>query len=118
ARNILMGQGYQVCSASDGEQALAILARQPVDLLLSDIIMPKMNGYQLVEKVKQQYPKVQLRLVSGYEGDVETRGAAIKLDAPVIKKPYKASVLLGSIRSQLDQAIARSATPDNDQQHH
>ncbi|MCJ8268847.1 MAG: response regulator, partial [Psychrosphaera sp.] len=49
ARNILTSQGYQVYCASDGEQALAILASHSVDLLLSDIIMPKMNGYQLLE---------------------------------------------------------------------
>jgi signal transduction histidine kinase len=103
AEVLLVEQGYQVMCAQSGAEALILLGHRSVDLMVSDIIMPKMNGYQLAKKVQQQHPDVLIRLVSGYRGDQYTEGADMPLMAPVINKPYSAEHLLGGIRQQLDR---------------
>jgi signal transduction histidine kinase len=103
AEVLLVNQGYQVICAQSGAEALRLLDQRSVDLMVSDIIMPKMNGYQLAKKVQQQHPEVLIQLVSGYRGDQDTEGADMPLMHPVINKPYSAQHLLGSIRQQLDR---------------
>jgi signal transduction histidine kinase len=103
AEVLLVKQGYQVMCAQSGAEAMTLLERRSVDLMVSDIIMPKMNGYQLAKKVQQQHPDVLIQLVSGFRGDQNTEGADMTLMAPVINKPYSAEHLLGGIRQQLDR---------------
>jgi len=52
-RLVLEAEGHEVLTASDGFEALELLQAQPVDLILADISMPGMNGYQLLERVRQ-----------------------------------------------------------------
>ena len=61
-------------TASNGEEALAILAQQPMDLLITDIMMPVMDGLQLLERVKASYPDLQVIVISGYN----ELGAAVR----------------------------------------
>ena len=76
-RNIQIGltmSGYEVVVAADGIEALDLLAGQPVDLILADIAMPRMNGYQLYEKVRQDPRWVRIPFVfisaRGLDSDV------------------------------------------------
>lgn len=101
---ILQKNGYRTIPAADAEQALMILQREPVDLMLSDVIMPKMNGFQLAEKVSTEYPQVQIRLASGYHDEEKVGKTPYKPEYPVLSKPYDTDELLLSIREQLDRA--------------
>ena len=49
----LMAEGYDILSASDGEEALQIAAQQKPDLIISDVMMPEMNGFELCETIKK-----------------------------------------------------------------
>lgn len=101
AAEILESYDYQVSCAESGEEALRILAETDVDLVLTDVIMPKMDGYELASKVRQSYPEVKIIIASGYNEKAEAEegeGAIFeKLD-----KPYNADDLLSKIRDSLD----------------
>lgn len=90
---LLQRDGYQVSYAADAAAALAQLDQAPVDLVLSDIRMPGMNGLSLLEQVRQHYPAVQVILVTAH-GDVDLYLQAINLGAfDFVHKPVKVSEL-------------------------
>ncbi|MFH0919343.1 MAG: response regulator [Fibrobacterota bacterium] len=64
----LQDEGFEVATASDGVEALALLAQDPAfDLLLSDINMPHMKGFELIERAKQLYPALKSALITAYD---------------------------------------------------
>lgn len=102
AREILSQQGYKVICAHSGEQALNILATESIDLLISDVIMPEMNGYQLAKEVIKKYPKVKIQLVSGFSGENHKELVDHDLRQNLLHKPYGSDVLLARVRTLLD----------------
>ena len=76
----LESQAEQVFLAPDGEQALLLLGNQPVDLVLSDLKMPKMDGMELLQHVRDEYPETEFVMLTGH-GTVETAVEAMKLGA-------------------------------------
>lgn len=61
----LTSEGHSVISANDGEQALALLGKEKVDLLITDIIMPKVTGVSLIKQVAKLFPDVKIIAISG-----------------------------------------------------
>lgn len=62
----LQDAGYNVREASDGVEALEVLESSQIDLLITDIQMPRMNGYQLAEAAMARWPNLKIVLVTGY----------------------------------------------------
>ena len=89
--------GYRVLTASSGKTALNILATTPIDLVLSDVIMPNMDGYQFARLVSEQYPSVKIQLASGFSDKSHT-GSDQKLKDNMLNKPYSSKQLLTNIR--------------------
>ncbi|CUU35941.1 MAG: response regulator [Fimbriimonadales bacterium] len=90
-RFVLEEGGYQVWSVSHALDALAVLERQPIDIVLSDIFMPGMNGFDLLKQIRQRAPDVPVILITGY-GNVEMAKQAVKEGASdFITKPYNIS---------------------------
>jgi len=96
---ILVRHGYKVVCASNGEDALNILKSNNIDLVLSDIIMPGISGYQLHDKITKEYPDIKIQLVSGYNKNKSTKGGNIDF----LLKPFIAKDLLLKIRELLDE---------------
>jgi len=100
-------KGYKVIYAESAEQALDILSNQSVDLMLTDVIMPGMDGYQLSVRVKELYPDVKIQIVTGYNDGKHLDQNNLLLDPVLhenlIYKPFEISDLLLRIRSLLDQ---------------
>jgi len=111
-QEILMAEGYQVLTAINGIDALEVLEKNSIDLMFSDIIMPKMNGYLLVEQAQKLYPKLKIILASGFQG--KQTDNKIKLTEAIIEKPYENSYLLSRVRSCLDKQHANT-TQDSKQ---
>lgn len=63
---LLETAGYDVVKANSGAQALQLISQHSVALLLSDIMMPEMNGFELAKKIKASYPLIQVQLISGF----------------------------------------------------
>jgi len=102
AREILLDASYRVLTASDGKDALDKLAYNKVDLILSDVIMPNMDGYQLAQYVKEHYPNMKIQLTSGFSGDRHVVLADSTLKDNLLSKPYDNDELLIRIRALLD----------------
>jgi two-component system cell cycle sensor histidine kinase/response regulator CckA len=103
---VLKEHGYRVLSAPDARIALELISLRPdeIDLLLSDIGLPDMDGFDLNHRAREIQPKLKTLLCSGYiDGTVKTRMAGDGIDG-FIPKPYDTHGLLGMIRSALDQA--------------
>jgi len=101
--------GYDVLEAGDGDEALALLAARatPVDLVVSDIVMPRMGGAAFVQALGERWPGVRVLFVSGYPGDSPDVRAVEALAIPVLEKPYTPSILLFEVRLRLEGARSR-----------
>ena len=101
ANQILTHFGYRVLTASSGEAALNILATTAIDLVLSDVIMPNMDGYQLARQITELYPSVKIQLASGFSDKSHTSSDHTLKDN-MLNKPYSSKELLTSIRLLLN----------------
>jgi len=101
-RRILEAAGYRVLLAAGGPEALAALAPdgEPVDLLLSDVVMPEMRGPELARRLRERKPSIRVLYMSGFAQPV--LGEAMELGtAAMIEKPFTAPALLGRIEQAL-----------------
>lgn len=102
--------GYQVLTAGNGLEALDILKAQPVQLILADIMMPRMNGYQLYERVVEnpQWVKIPFLFLSGRAQDSDVRyGKELGVD-DYLTKPFNIEDLLAAVRGKLRRAQQRA----------
>ncbi|HED34228.1 MAG TPA: response regulator, partial [Gammaproteobacteria bacterium] len=99
---ILSRQGYQIFSAEGAKQALDILDKERIDLLLSDIIMPDMDGYELSSIVDEKYSNIKIQLMSGYAGDQSIEHTESELSKNILQKPCRPKKLFKKIRALLD----------------
>jgi len=104
ASEILSVKGYQILMAEDGKQALKILETQPIDLMISDVIMPEMNGYQLAEIVSKKYPETKIQMISGYTDKLES-SKSVLIKTEIIHKPYSAMKLQQSVYDLLKSDV-------------
>jgi two-component system cell cycle sensor histidine kinase/response regulator CckA len=104
ATDVLKSCGYHVLAAGHGPEALQIseLCQEPIDLLVTDIVMPKMNGRELAEKLKARHPRMQVLYISGYGGGIVPEKGDPELQARFLSKPFTVEALLRQVRSMLD----------------
>ncbi|MBV1876561.1 MAG: response regulator [Pseudomonadales bacterium] len=100
---ILTAQGYQVFTARDGQQALSILQQEKIDLVISDVIMPSMNGYQLAQQIHKNYPQTKVQMVSGFADAHYVDTIDDSLHQKILQKPFNSNILLTRVRSLLDE---------------
>jgi signal transduction histidine kinase/ActR/RegA family two-component response regulator len=101
---ILRSHGYRVRATSRGSEALELARAEHVDLLISDVVMPEMNGADVARGVHGVCPKAQVLFVSGYsENDMADQGLEI-LAFQVLQKPFTPDVLAKKVREVLDGA--------------
>jgi len=102
--SILKLQGYTVLVAAGGTEALEISASHngSIDLLLTDVIMPDMNGKDLYERVVDKYPGIKVLYMSGYTGDVLARHGVLGQGIQFIQKPFRVTDLAAKIRKIFD----------------
>ncbi len=100
-RDALEDEGHQIETASDGRDALAIIESEPVDLIVTDIRMPHMDGIEMVRQAREIHPDVVVIFMTGY-ADLNSAKSAIKQGAfEYIMKPFELS--------ELRQAVANAA---------
>jgi PAS domain S-box-containing protein len=104
----LQRNGYKVLEASHGKEALEIVASygKPIDLLLTDVIMPGMNGRQLAELLSHQLPDMKILYTSGYTENIIVQRGLLKPGIAFIEKSFTSEMLCRKIRQILDlQAV-------------
>ncbi len=117
AAEFLRSAGYSVVAAQDGNEALAISrkSRDPIDVLLTDIVMPGMRGPELAEKLKRLRPQVKVVFMSGYldfaEGDGEFAGGGSFLQKPFSRESLVNTIAEAAAVPRLEESLASDASP-------
>ncbi len=87
-QRILVPEGYEVRSAGSATEGFAILADGPIDVVLTDLKMPDIDGIELLRRVKEEWPDTEVIVITGYQ-TINTAVQAIKLGAfDYIEKPF------------------------------
>lgn len=104
AQSILKDCGYRVLRASNGDEALRLCAEhnRKIDLLLTDVVMPLMNGRELAEKATALHSKVKVLYMSGYTGDALVHQGVQEGGVAFLEKPFIPLVLARKVREVLD----------------
>jgi len=104
AERALARQGYTVLTAANGEEALDVLdaasGKEPVDLLISDVVMPTMDGPTLVRRAREKFPSLPILFMSGYAEEQLRRSIAID-NVAFLPKPFSVQQLAEAARDAL-----------------
>ena len=104
-QEVLEMSGYRVIGAGDGIEALEWLAQVPVSLVITDLLMPKMNGGEFIEHVRDQYPELPIIVASGSTGPTIQRLGLESIQVPgtmaSIRKPFKGAEMVALVQQVL-----------------
>jgi PAS domain S-box-containing protein len=101
---VLRRAGYDILEASDGAEALRVVAEtaRPIHLLLTDVVMPRMNGRSLADRLAADRPTLKILFMSGYTDDAAVLQRVLASRVAFLQKPLTPEVLLHKIREVLD----------------
>jgi len=118
ARRILERAGYRVVEAAYGDDALAAADRLngPLELLLTDVVMPGMSGRKLAARIAERRPEARILYMSGYTDDAMDRHGVSEQPIRLVPKPFRPNELLRAVRETLDEPTpaACSDEPERD----
>lgn len=102
ALKLILSDDYNLIIVDSGEQALDALSKaKDIALILLDIKMPKVNGFDILKDIKKKYPHIKVIMVTGYQS-VETAAEASRLGADgYIFKPFKTEAILETVQKNL-----------------
>ncbi len=105
----LKSKGYEVLEASDGSEALEIIEEPSteIDMVVTDVIMPRLTGLELVKRMREVQRDVPVLLVSGFSEEMFTGDAVAASKLPLLRKPFRSNDLLDRVRDLLDSRTAR-----------
>jgi PAS domain S-box-containing protein len=105
-RHLLEGLGYTVLVAARPSEALGLAAQHVVQLLLSDIVMPEMNGPELAREMRARYPGLRVLFMSAYSDAALVEQGRIEPGQPVLEKPFEEAELAAMVRQVLSAGRA------------
>lgn len=103
--HVLRQLGYTVLEADSGEQALSLVQQHtqtPIHLLLSDVVMPRMSGCELMQKLHAVRSDIKVLLMSGYADEAIARHGALEPGVAFLQKPFSPETLASKVREILD----------------
>ncbi|GMU24603.1 MAG: hypothetical protein AMXMBFR13_46770 [Phycisphaerae bacterium] len=105
AARILQGSGYQVLAAESPTQAIWLAASHAggIDLLITDVMMPEMNGRRLAETLSARFSKLRVLFMSGYTADIICEEGVLHDGIELLEKPFNPAALLDRVRELLDR---------------
>jgi hypothetical protein len=112
ARRVLQRQGYAVLEAAHGDAALALVATHqgPLDLLVTDVVMPGLSGRDLADRLTAARPDLRVLFVSGYSGEALAHHGILDPDLAYLEKPFSPDALAIKVREVLDRPPSTSPT--------
>ena len=115
-KDILQRKEYDVILASNGFEALEILENTAVDLIITDIIMPLMEGLEFVQKDASKHPKLPIVVMSGISNDHYLTAASYFGAVCKLTKPFETNDLLDAIRCAMERKNGKKHTPTSNKQ--
>jgi len=105
---VLQMYGYRVRSATSPQEALQVCREREenIDLLITDVIMPGMNGRELKERLTRLYPHLKTLFISGYTADIVAEGAVLDQGVSFLQKPFTASILAEKVREVMNVQVS------------
>lgn len=102
--NVLQEHGYTVLAAEDGVDALekAAMFKNPIDLLVTDVVMPRMTGAQLSAQLQREHPLLKVLYISGYTTGIIEQHGVLNPDINFLEKPFSTTLLTNRVREVLD----------------
>ena len=108
-KSMLTTFGYEVALAGNGREALQIMSRGHFDLVFADIVMPVMDGVELLVNVREQFPRCQVIMITGYPS-VDTAFRLVQMGATdCITKPFTADQIAMAVETAVGDAAAKPA---------
>ena len=103
---ILSGRGYRVLSAADGIEGLRIAGshQAPIDLLITDVVMPGMGGRDLATRLEAERPGIKVLFMSGYSEQAISHQGILEDGLVFLQKPFRTETLLGKVRETLGRS--------------
>ncbi|PIT74807.1 response regulator [Limnohabitans sp. G3-2] len=105
-QEMLEMSGYTVITATNGHEAMACLKQHAIDLVITDLVMPKMDGVDFVEQLRQSWPDVPVIVVSGSTRNIMQRYGIESIQVPgadaSLSKPFKGVDLMSQIKALLE----------------
>jgi PAS domain S-box-containing protein len=102
ASEMLIELGYRCVSASRGAEALEILEQEPVVLMITDVVMPGMNGRQLADAAKQRWPDLKVIFTTGYTQNAVVHNGVVDAGVALLTKPFTLEALGHKVREVLE----------------
>jgi PAS domain S-box-containing protein len=111
AKEALEESGYTVLEGRDGVDALEVAAAHPgeIHLLVSDVVMPRMGGGDLAQRLTAARPGVRVMFISGYPDDAVVRHGVLERGAPLLQKPFSLAEFVRRVREVLDAPLRHAA---------
>ena len=107
-RRMLELEGYAVATAASGDEALLLCDELgSIDVLVTDIVMPGLNGRELAVRLSSRFPGLRVVLMSGFTQDAEPLDGLLAAGAAFIEKPFTSTALASEVRGVLDAAASR-----------
>ena len=106
AAESLRGMGYRVVTAFDGADALSVAEEwgPEIDLLLTDVVMPRMSGKALADALTEERPGIKVLFTSGYTDNTILRHGVLEEGVAFLQKPYTASSLAKKVHATLTES--------------
>jgi CheY-like chemotaxis protein len=103
-QQMLQQHGYATIKTASPSECLEIATnfKHPIHLLLTDVVMPEMNGKEIYEKIREYYPNIKVLFMSGYTNDVIADRGILNRGTNLIEKPFSMKALLAKVREALD----------------
>lgn len=103
-RRMLESNGYRVLDAENGREAMQLMKenREPIDLLVTDVVMPEIGGSKLAESMRVSLPDLRVLYISGYHTDSKVLAFSPKATESLLKKPFTTQQLVTAVRQQID----------------
>jgi two-component system, cell cycle sensor histidine kinase and response regulator CckA len=124
ARGVLVAQGYEVLSASNGQDALHVAREHKgslIRLVVTDMVMPRMGGKVMAEWLRTTHPELKILFTSGYTDDAIAQHGVLEPGIAFLPKPYTPGILARKVRAMLDDqtdtAFLRQHEPPPNQTH-
>jgi signal transduction histidine kinase/ActR/RegA family two-component response regulator len=112
AAHVLRLHGYDVMEAPNGQAGLRVarqLSERPIDLVITDVVMPQMGGKVMADWLREERPDLKILFTSGYTDDAIVDHGVLEPDMAFLSKPYTPDTLVRKVRAVLDDATGRSA---------